>query len=186
MNCWRWAAWSGVARWVTWGWGTPAYYNYGENVYYTDNRVYYGEEQYATTQEYAEQAEQIASSVPEVDADKVEWMPLGVFAVTRDGQANGVEPTMFLQLAISKEGIIAGTLQNTATDSVESIEGMVDEKSQRAAWTVVDKKFPIMETGIYNLTENDAPALVHFETGQTQQFLLVRLEDPTAESGAAK
>jgi len=44
-----------------------------------------------------------------------------------------------------------------ATDSVQSIEGMVDKKSQRAAWTVVDKSRPIMETGINNLTEETAP-----------------------------
>ena len=35
-----------------------------------------------------------------------------------------------------------------------------------------------METGISNLTEEASPALVHFEDGQTQQVLLVRMEDP--------
>jgi hypothetical protein len=35
-----------------------------------------------------------------------------------------------------------------------------------------------METGIYNLTGHDAPALLHFEDGQSQQWLLVRLEEP--------
>jgi hypothetical protein len=61
------------------------------------------------------------------------------------------------------------------------MEGMVDEKTQRAAWTVVDKKYPIMETGLYNLTEDEAPALIHFADGQTQQWLLVRLQDPATE-----
>jgi len=40
------------------------------------------------------------------------------------------------------------------------------------------KEWPIMETGIPNLTKDDAPALIHFADGQTQQWLLVRLEDP--------
>jgi len=35
-----------------------------------------------------------------------------------------------------------------------------------------------METGIFKLTEEAAPALLHFEDGQTQQVLLVRLENP--------
>jgi hypothetical protein len=35
-----------------------------------------------------------------------------------------------------------------------------------------------METGIYNLTKDTAPALVHFADGQTQQWLLVRLDEP--------
>ncbi len=182
MNWWRPCAWATVVSWFPWGWSQPTYYQYGENVYYEDNSVYYGDQVYCTTEQYAEQAEQIATSVPEADPDQMEWLPLGVFALTQDGQASGADPTLFLQLAVSKEGIIAGTLQNTANDSVQSIEGMVDQKSQRAAWTVVDKTRPIMETGINNLTEDSAPALIHFEDGQTQQWLMIRLEEPAGEA----
>jgi len=73
-----------------------------------------------------------------------------------------------MQLAISKEGIIAGTFQNTATDWTVEVEGTIDRKSQRAAWGPVGESWPIMETGIYNLSENEAGALLHFEGGQTQ------------------
>ena len=118
---------------------------------------------------------------PEVAPDKAEWMPLGVFALTPDGQASGPDPTLFLQLAISKEGIIIGTLNNTATDKTQTIEGMADKTSQRCAWTVAGQTRPIMETGISNLTEDTAPALVHFADGQTQQWLMVRLEDAAAK-----
>jgi hypothetical protein len=55
---------------------------------------------------------------------------------------------------------------------------MVDKKSQRAAWGVVDKDFPVIETGLYNLTQDTAPSLIHFADGQTQQWLLVRLKAP--------
>ena len=58
------------------------------------------------------------------------------------------------------------------------IEGMVDKESQHATWVVSGRTSPIMETGIYSLTKDDAPALLHFEDGQTQQWLLVRLDDP--------
>ena len=180
MNWWRAATWGALAGWVAYGWNEPAYYNYGENVYYEGDTVYVQGEDYASAEEYTQQAEQIATNVPQADPDQVDWMPLGVFALTQDGQASGEEPTIFLQLAVSKEGIIAGSLQNTSNDSVQSIEGMVDKKSQRAAWTVVDKTRPLMETGIYNLTEETAPALVHFADGQTQQWLMVRLDDPNA------
>ena len=107
-------------------------------------------------------------------------MPLGVFALTPDGQPSGPEPSLFLQLAISKEGVMSGTLHNAANDTTQTIEGMVDKESQRAAWTVTGKTRPIMETGIINLTEDTAPALVHFADGSTQQWLLVRLEEPGA------
>jgi hypothetical protein len=178
-NWWRRATWGGVAAWVPWGWSEPSYYYYGENIYYQDDSVYYGDQVVATAEEYAGQAEELATSVPKLDAEKVEWLPLGVYAVTSQ---QGGEPTMFLQLALSKEGIIAGTLQNTANNTVKSVEGMVDRKTQRAAWAVVDTKRPIMETGLNNLTEDQSPALVHFADGQTQQWLLVRLEEPNTTS----
>jgi hypothetical protein len=89
---------------------------------------------------------------------------------------------MYLQLQVSKQGIIAGTFQNTATSDVKAIEGAVDKESQRCAWTVQGKSWPIMETGIINLTNDEAPALLHFADGQTQQWLLVRLPEPEAAS----
>ena len=170
--------WGALAGWTAFGWGDPVGYNYGDNVYYDDGTVYSDGEPVATSEEYAQQASDIASNVPETDPEKVDWMPLGVFAVSLDNAANGPEPTIFMQLAVSKEGIVAGTYVNTANNSNESLEGSVDRKSQRTAWTVVGQKWPVFEAGIYNLTEKTAPMLVHFADGQTQQRLLVRVDKP--------
>jgi hypothetical protein len=57
-------------------------------------------------------------------------------------------------------------------------EGKIDKKSQRSAWCVKGKSWPIVETGLANLTQDSVPVLVHFGDGQTQQWLLVRLEEP--------
>ena len=105
-------------------------------------------------------------------------MPLGVFALTQDGESAGDEPTMFLQLAVSKQGIIAGTFQNTASGVVKSIEGMVDKETQRAAWTAAGESRPLMETGLGNLTQDTRRPLVHFADGDTQRWLLARLNQP--------
>jgi hypothetical protein len=35
-----------------------------------------------------------------------------------------------------------------------------------------------METGVANLTQDTTPALIHFADGTTQQWLLVRMEQP--------
>ena len=130
--------------------------------------------------EYADQAEQLATEVPKVEnPDAMEWLPLGVFALTQDGVADAV-PNMFLQLAVSKEGIIAGTYQNKSTGQIESVEGMVDKKSQRAAMTIAGKNTPIVETGFANLTKNETRVLVHFADGQTQQWLMLHVENPQA------
>jgi hypothetical protein len=185
FNYWAWAAWPAVTGWVDYGWTEPVYYNYGENVYYQDGSVYYGDQPVATEDEYAEQAEAIATSVPEAKPAEDDWMPLGVFALTSDGQPTGAEPTMFLQLAVSKQGIISGTFQNTATNAVQAVEGMVDKQTQRAAWTAVGKTRPLMETGIGNLTHDTTPALVHFADGTTQQWLMVRMDKAGTTQGSA-
>ena len=164
---------------MPWGWSEPVYYNYGDNVYYDGDSVYYGDQPVATTDEYTQQAEAIATSIPpDVQPAADDWLPLGVFAVTQDGESASDEPTMFLQLAVSKQGIIAGTFQNTASGVVKSVEGMVDKETQRAAWTAVDESRPLMETGLGNLTQDTAGILVHFENGDTQRWLMSRLNDP--------
>jgi len=177
----RWATWGSVAGFFPWRWNEATAYSYGENIYYEGDEVYYEDKAVASTDEYAEQAQTIAASAPEVD-EAIEWMSLGVFAITQDGEASGSPPTFFLQLAINKQGIIAGTFQDSTTDKSQPIEGMIDQKTQRSAWSIEGKQWPIMETGISNLTEDTAPVLVHFEDGQTQQWLLVRLEEPEGEA----
>lgn len=185
FNYWGYAAWPALTGWVGYGTSQPIYYNYGDNVYYDDGSVYYGDQPVATAADYAQQAAAIVASVPEAKPAAEDWMPLGVFAITTDGKPNDADPTMYLQLAVSKQGVLSGTLQNTATDAVQTIEGMVDKETQRAAWTVTGKTTPIMETGISNLTQDTAPALVHFADGSTQQWLLVRLDKPK-EGGATQ
>jgi hypothetical protein len=181
---WGAAAWSGLTDWVDYGWTEPVYYNYGENVYYEDGSVYYGDQPVCTEEVYAQQAEAIAFDVPETKPAAKDWMPLGVFAMTQDGEPTGADPTMFLQLAVSKQGVINGTFQNTATNSAEAVEGMVDKETQRAAWTTKGKTRPLMEVGIVNLTKDSTPALIHFPDNTTQQCLLVRLEKPASKDKA--
>lgn len=84
--------------------------------------------------------------------------------------------------------MIAGTYYNTGTDTVRPVKGMVDKKSQRAAWTFADGKNTdiIMETGIYNLTQDETEALVHFRKDKTQQWLMVRLKEPPQDKSAGK
>jgi hypothetical protein len=136
IRAYRWATWGALTGWVGHGWSEPAYFNYGDNVYYSENQVYYGDQASATTEQYAQQAQDIASSARK-------------------------------------------SRRRKATGETQSVEGMADKKSQRAAWGVAGKERPIMETGIYNLTQDTAPALVHVAVGQTQQWLIVRIPEPT-------
>jgi len=176
-----WATWASVGSWCGYS-GEATSYSYGEDVYYTDDQVYYGNQPVATVEEYAEQAAAIATTAPSAAPAKGDWLPLGVFAITQDGQASGAEPSLYMQLAISKQGLITGTLKNTLTGKVQSLEGMADKKSQRVAWVVSGQERPIMETGLSNLTQDTGPALIHFADGQTQQWLMVRMPDPTSQT----
>jgi hypothetical protein len=176
------ATWAAVTNWFPWGWSNSRQYNYGGNVYYDNSTVYYEGQPVATADEYAEQAMTIAESAVEPAASS-EWMSLGVFALTQDGEASGPAPTQFLQLAISKDGAVAGTFNNSTTDKSQEVEGAVDKESQRVAWVAKGKQWPVMEAGISGLTEDQTPVLIHFENGETQQWLMVRLEEPEAPAG---
>ena len=57
------------------------------------------------------------------------------------------------------------------------------EQSQRLAFTVGDNTTNVVETGLYNLTKDEAPALLHFGQERTEQWLLVRLKNPDASEG---
>jgi len=174
----RWATWGALSGWVGYGTTDPYYYNYGDSVYYQDGMVYSQDQPIATDEEYAQQAEAIVESAPEQPPQDSEWMTLGVFALTQDGESSGSKPTLYLQLNVSKQGVIAGTFNSTATGETQTVEGAIDKATQRAAWGVVGKSRPIIETGLSNLTQDGSPALIHFDDGQTQQWLLIRLNEP--------
>ena len=179
--CWRPCTWAAFGTWFTWTWAQPYPYDYGTTVVYRDNYVYVNDKQYVTTEQYYQQAATMATSLPkDVAADKVEWMPLGVFAIA---EAEADDTGMLLQLAVSKEGILAGTFYNETGDVSRPVEGMVDQKSQRAAWRFADGKNEqlVMETGIVNLTKDEATALLHFGQDRKETWTLVRLPAPEGE-----
>lgn len=162
-------------------WTTPIYYRYGSGgtVYYENNVVYVNGQEYGSAEKYYDDTSTVAASVPEMTDEKaaeMEWMPLGVFALTAEGVNAS---SMYLQLALSKEGVIAGTFYNESTGATHPVEGMVDEKTQRAVWKAADGTNAnlVMETGVYNLTQDNAELLVHFGPEQTQEVLLVRLKE---------
>ena len=86
---------------------------------------------------------------------------------------------------MNKEGIIRGNYTDTETNKTQVIKGAVDKKTQRVAFTVGDNTSNLIETGLYNLTKDEAPALVHIGEDKTEQWLLVRLKQPSDSDQAA-
>ena len=52
------------------------------------------------------------------------------------------------------------------------------------AFTIGDNTTTVVETGLYNLTKDEAPALMHMGADRTEQWLLVRMQNQ--ESGAGQ
>jgi len=182
--------WVGINRWYGgWGgWNTPYYYDYGGNVVYRDNYVYIDDQRVATAEEYANSAAQLASIEPEdLPSEKTEdWLGLGTFAVVNmeDGKKDNVEPTRFVQLAVDKKGFVSGTFFNRRTDEVFAMSGRVDKDTQRMAFAIDDNKDIVFETGLFNLTQDETPVLVHFGPQKTETFVFVRLEQPKEDDRA--
>jgi hypothetical protein len=164
----------------------PIIYDYGTggNVYYEDNSVYIGGQEVATAEEFAESAADLATVEPPATDEELaatEWMPLGRFLVTTDPAET--DPSRVIELAVDKQGIISGTLWNAQTQQGALVQGQVDKATQRVAFRVGNNEEVVAETGLYNLTLDEAPVLVHFGPDKTQEVLLVRLPPPE-ETGA--
>jgi hypothetical protein len=86
------------------------------------------------------------------------------------------------QLAVNQAGVLRGNYYDALMDNTSPVYGSVDKQSQRAAWYIGDKKTTVFETGIYNLTKDQTPLLVHFGQDRTQQWLLVRMQQPNTQS----
>jgi hypothetical protein len=157
--------------------GGGVYYDYGENVTYEGDNVYYGDEAVASTEEYYDQADELAASGQE--AKDEEWLPLGVFAVISDADQTKTDRTV--QLAVNKDGVIRGNLQDALSDNVTPLVGAVDKKTQRIAIKIEGNEAAVAETGLYNLTNDEVPILIHFGPDHRETRTLIRLKPPEDE-----
>lgn len=180
---WAAATWDSLGTWF----GVPMepdYYDYGNDIVYENDNVYVNGQDAGTADQYYQQASQLASTGAETQpADTDQWMPLGVFAMTHSDQANA-NSNLVVQLAVNKQGIIRGNYTDTKTNQTLPIQGSVDLKTQRAAWTVGKNTKDVIETGLYNLTKDEAPLLVHFGQDRTEQWLLIRLQQPDGQQSS--
>jgi hypothetical protein len=189
-GAWRAAAWTtaaavwGVANWANCSsfCGYPAepmYYDYGSNVVYEGDNFYVNGESAGSQEQYAQQAVVIADTGKQAEASKEEeWLALGVFAMV---QGERTDSNDLFQLAVNKAGTIRGNFYNVLSDTTVPVSGAVDKNSQRAAWTVGDRKEPIYEVGFANLTKAETTLMVHFGKDRSQQWTLIRI-DPPAEN----
>jgi len=172
-NWWAAATWGSVASWLPYGWQDPYYYyypGYSEFGYPPSSDLYVQ----LTEQALGSSYQSTPSYEGVVTTDAGSWMPLGVFA-TGVSEQDASYSNFFIQLAVDKSGQLAGTFYNAATDEAQPLAGTVDQTTQQAVWKVSDNpNFPVMMTGLYNLTTDVAEAQVYF-ADQPQSWVLVRV-----------
>lgn len=172
----------------------PVEYDYGNNITYQGDTVYYGNQPSETAANYYTQAQIIAQSMPIAPAsvattngktavpaalaaaeskDAKDWKSLGVFSLTQGDQTNS---TMLFQLAVNKKGAIRGNYYNALTKECKVVSGAVDKKNMRVAFEVEGNKTVIYDTGLANLMQPQSPILVHFSKTNTEQWNMVRLD----------
>lgn len=193
-GAWVAAGWAANEAWNACNWDTaaafcgsydqPVYYDYGNNVTYQDNSVYIDGQDVGTSEEYYNQAAQLATTGAEAEAPSAgDWLPLGVFSFTKPDQPSS---NLVVQLAVNKDGVLRGNYTDTTSNQTQPIQGSVDKTTQRVAFTVGNNTTNVVETGLYNLTKDEAPALLHFGKDRTEQWLLVRLKQDAADGAAQK
>jgi len=185
--------WAAVTAWTCAAWGSVSSscgypeestsYDYGSSVVYQDDAVYVNGERVSgrlrSMRNKPRRSPTPGSRRP--PPRKTIGCRWAVFAMV-----SGEETTSnnIFQLAINKAGVIRGNYYNALTDSAEPVTGSVDKKTQRAAWTVGEKKSPVYEAGILNLTNEQTTMMVHYGKERSQQATLFRIEKP--EDGAAQ
>jgi hypothetical protein len=183
---WGCPTWSSYQTWFpSWGWSDPYYYDYGPggNVVFSSGYAYVNDQPIATVEDYAASALDLATVPEPANPDEAtEWLPLGTFAIAIDKDDKA--PQRILQLAVDREGIISGTMYNKTTEQTYPVQGRVDKATQRVAFTIGDIKDVVLETGIYNLTQQQTPLLAQGE-GRTETYLLLRLDPPEPDEAAA-
>jgi hypothetical protein len=176
---WAGAGWPMVGDWLGWGDTTSYPYDYGTNITYEGNNVYYGSQPAGTVEQYYQEASNLVATAPPPSSDgDTQWLPLGVFGLIAGKDKT---PSLTFQIAVNKQGIIRGNSANQYAN-VLPIHGAVDRKTQRVCWTVGTDTAKVYDTGLDNLTKSESPILVHSGPKITQQEILVRLKKPPAQS----
>ncbi len=159
-------------------------YEYDDNVVFDDEVVYINDEPVASAEDYVQIASELASIGDPGEDDEIEWMSLGVFAMSASDTE--INPPMMIQLVLSKDGRVGGTYYHLNTETAREVRGSLDKETQRIAFVIGEESNDVIEVGLDNLTQGESPLWVHFENGtQTQTWTLIRL-DPPAEAVTEK
>lgn len=166
-DAWAVATWGAMTTWLAIT-SPPVVYSTGGTTTYVDQSV-------TVVQASPTEAATLAQTGAPTPAESVEWMPLGVFALTMEGQPHA---NQMVQLAVSHEGVLRGNYCDLVTGVALDVEGAVDRQTQRVAWSSGSAQGVVWETTLNTLTQDQGPVTLHLPGGMTQNWTLVRLKNP--------
>jgi hypothetical protein len=184
-NPWWWwapASWGSLTAFLAWGNPAPIDYDFGVNIVDDGENVYrdggspvpIAEETSQVTQLANSQSKVLAPIAPGQDQTS-DFDPLGVWSLVQQEQGDA---TMFLQLSVNKQGAICGAYENILTGEKAPVTGRVDRATQRVAFRFGNNQNTVVEAGVFDLCQDTASCVVHFGSGNRQNWLLVRLPAP--------
>ena len=111
----------------------------------------------------------------------VEFLPLGVYALAPPDHD---EATAMLQLAVSKDGVVRGSYCDLVSNQGHKIQGAVDKKTERVAFTIGQQGTTVFETMLADLTSPEGEVSLHFPDGEASDWVLARFESTGPEESS--
>ncbi|MEM7146139.1 MAG: hypothetical protein AAF591_13455 [Verrucomicrobiota bacterium] len=157
--------------------GSPPFvYDYDYTIFYQTAVVYADAQPVSAYEIYLDLVSPFANKNEPASAEPPAWHSLGTWAISTD--PDQAEPNMLMQLAVSRDGFIAGAYYNTTSDNTQLITGSVDFETQRVTFRIGSMKSAILEAGLDSFTRDQAPLWAHFNNGNIQTWLIARLDPP--------
>jgi len=191
-NPWWWwtpASWDSLTVFLAWGNPAPIDYDFGVNIVDDGQYVYRDGASPVPLAEETSQVTQLADSQSQVQApiapgqnQSGDFDPLGVWSLVQQEQGDA---TMFLQLSVDKQGAVCGAYDNILTGEKAPVSGRVDRATQRVAFHFGNNQNTVIEVGVFDLCQDTASCVVHFGSGNPQNWLLVRLPAPNMPNAPA-
>jgi hypothetical protein len=81
-----------------------------------------------------------------------------------------------IQLVVNREGVVRGSHYDLLSEAVEEVQGTVDKKELRVAWTIGSSGKVTFQAPLGELTKAEGRVTAQFPDGKQASWRAVRLE----------
>ncbi|TWT90752.1 hypothetical protein Mal64_11490 [Pseudobythopirellula maris] len=154
-----------VSAWITYGAPYPA-----TGVAYVESGDTYNT--YVVEETAPQAAPQQPVPAPPSEAESEEWLHLGVYGLAPQGDE---QAALMVQLAVNRQGQLAGSSFDPTNGEVQNVVGLVDPAQQQATWRLEEDPSVSFTAPLASLTEETGAISVATANG-AQAWTLTRQE----------